>query len=250
VQNKYLGTGRDGYDAIEWLAQLPYTDGAVGMWGTSYAAHTQSSAAILAPPHLKTIVLNMGGLYNGWRHKIRNHGAFELAQQLGWAFAQLSRQTNNPQARRLMQHETAADWVAALRARKGLTPLAAAPNFEAFIIDMQTRGDYDAYWKQPDINWSEHYAETADIPMLHISGWYDSYTAGAIHNFAALERRSDCWSAHGCTAATRRLAPAASSSGPLRPSPTLATRSTFAGSTTSSRVRLLPSQASRACGCS
>ena len=35
------------------------------MWGTSYAAHTEAGAAILHPPHLKTIVLNCGGLYFG-----------------------------------------------------------------------------------------------------------------------------------------------------------------------------------------
>jgi putative CocE/NonD family hydrolase len=189
VQYKYVGTGRDGYDAIEWLgAQLPYASGDVGMWGTSYAAHMQASAAILNPPHLKTIVLNMGGLYNGWHHKIRNHGAFELAQQLGWAFAQLSRQSNDPTASRLMEHEKAADWIAALRARDGLTPLAIAPHYEKYMFDMMTRADYDDYWKQGDVNWSEHYSETADIPMIHISGWYDSYAAGAVHNFAALSK--------------------------------------------------------------
>lgn len=52
----------------------------------------------------------------------------------------------------------------ALRARDGLTPLAAAQNFEQYIFDMLTRGDYDDYWKQGDVNWSEHYRETADIP--------------------------------------------------------------------------------------
>lgn len=188
VQYKYVGWGKDGYDTIEWLARLPYTDGQVGMWGTSYAAHTQASAAILRPPHLKTIVLNMGGLYNGWHHKIRNHGAFELAQQIGWAFTQLATQTNDPTAHDLMTREQSADWVGALRARPGLSPLAVAPNFEGYIFDMLTHADYDDYWRQGDLNWSEHYADTADIPMLHVSGWYDSYTAGAINNFVGLSK--------------------------------------------------------------
>jgi len=186
VQYKYIGWGRDGYDTVEYLAALPYADGQVGMWGTSYAAHTQASAAILRPPHLKTIVLNMGGLYNGWHHKIRNHGAFELAQQLGWAFTQLAAQTNQPAASELLRREKVAEWVGALRARKGLSPLSIAPNFESYIFDMLTHGDYDEYWKQGDVNWSEHYAETLDIPMVHISGWYDSYTAGAIGNYVGL----------------------------------------------------------------
>ncbi len=188
VQSKYVGMGRDGYDAIEWLARLPYTDGQIGMWGTSYAAHTQASAAILGPPHLKTIVLNMGGLYNGWHHKIRNHGAFELAQQLGWAFAQMAAQENDFIAREAARTERVAAWIAAFRARDGLGPLSTAPNFERYMFDMLTHGDYDEYWKQGDLNWSEHFAGTADIPMLHVSGWYDAYTAGAINNFVGLAK--------------------------------------------------------------
>src|SRR5438093_1153122 len=35
----------DGYDVIQWLARQPYSNGSVGMWGRSYAAHTQADAA-------------------------------------------------------------------------------------------------------------------------------------------------------------------------------------------------------------
>ena len=188
VQYKYIGMGRDGYDAIEWLAKLPYTDGQVGMWGTSYAAHTQATAAILKPPHLKTLILNQGGVQNGWDHKIRNHGAFELAQQIGWAFGQLAAQSNHPAAKAMMAIEQPSDWVSVLSAKRGLNPLSIAPNFEDYIFDMMTHGDYDDYWKQPDVNWSAHYSETADIPMMHITGWYDSYTGGTIGNYLALSK--------------------------------------------------------------
>ena len=188
VQYKYIGMGRDGYDAIEWLAKLLYTDGQVGMWGTSYAAHTQATAAILKPPHLKTLVLNQGGVQNGWDHKIRNHGAFELAQQIGWAFSQLAAQSNHPAAKAMMAIEQPSDWVSVLSAKRGLNPLSIAPNFEDYIFDMMTHGDYDDYWKQADVNWSAHYLETADIPMMHITGWYDTYTGGTIGNYLALSK--------------------------------------------------------------
>ena len=81
--DKYVGFGKDAYDTIDYLSKLPYTNGAVGMWGTSYAAHSQASAAITHHPALKTVMINCGGLYSGWEYKIRNHGAFELAQQSG-----------------------------------------------------------------------------------------------------------------------------------------------------------------------
>ena len=188
VQYKYIGMGRDGYDTIESLAKLPYIDGQVGMWGTSYAAHTQATAAVLRPPHLKTLVLNQGGVQNGWDHKIRNHGAFELAQQIGWAFGQLAAQSNHPAAKAMLTLERPADWVSVLPAKRGLNPLSIAPNFEDYIFDMMTRGDYDSYWKQADVNWSMHYAETADIPMMHITGWYDSYAGGTIANYLGLSQ--------------------------------------------------------------
>ena len=185
---KYIGEGQDGYDTIEYLAGLPYADGQVGMWGTSYAAHVQANAAKLRPPHLKTIVLNMGGMSNGWDHKVRNHGAFEI-QQLTWAFRQLAVETDDPVVRLMLEQETVDKWLTAMPLRKGLNPLSVAPNFEDYILEMMTHGDYDDYWKDPDVNWVEHYDETADIPMLLISGWYDSYAGGTVQNYRALSRR-------------------------------------------------------------
>ena len=52
----------DGYDTVEWAAALPYTSGEVGMFGTSYGAHTQADAAKMNPPHLRALLLNQGGI--------------------------------------------------------------------------------------------------------------------------------------------------------------------------------------------
>jgi hypothetical protein len=35
----------------------------------------------------------------------------------------------------------------------------------------------------------EHFDETADIPMLHVTGWYDSYCGGTVKNYLGLSRR-------------------------------------------------------------
>ena len=188
VFTKYIGEGQDGYDTIEFLAKLPYGDGRVGMWGTSYAAHVQANAAKLRPPHLKTMVINMGGMSNGWDHKARNHGAFEI-QQLTWAFRQLAAETSDPVVRDMLNAERIGDWLTVMPLRKGLNPLSVAPNFEDYILTMMTHGDYDDYWKHVDLNWVEHYDDTADIPMLLISGWYDSYGGGTIRNYLGLSKQ-------------------------------------------------------------
>src|SRR5438046_5996503 len=48
--------GRDGHDVVEWLAQQPFCDGKVAMWGGSYAGFDQWATAKELPPHLATIV--------------------------------------------------------------------------------------------------------------------------------------------------------------------------------------------------
>src|SRR5213592_4348955 len=44
---------QDGYDAVEWAAGLPYSDGQVGTMGQSYLGATQYLLAPTRPPHLK-----------------------------------------------------------------------------------------------------------------------------------------------------------------------------------------------------
>jgi putative CocE/NonD family hydrolase len=52
----FANEARDGYDVVEWLAQQPFCDGKVAMWGGSYAGFDQWATAKEFPPHLATIV--------------------------------------------------------------------------------------------------------------------------------------------------------------------------------------------------
>ncbi len=178
----------DGYDTIEWITGLTYVEPSIGMWGTSYGAHTQADAAKLAPPGLATLVLTMGGLSDAWTHKVRNHGAFELGQQLGWAHLQLAAASDDPEIRLRIQQESPADWFPDTPFQKGDNPLSVAPNFEDYYLTMQNHGDYDDYFRGVGRNWAEYYNQTADIPMLHVGGWYDTYARGTIQNFVELNR--------------------------------------------------------------
>ena len=183
----------DGYDTVEWIASLPYSSGRIGMFGTSYGAHTQADAAKMAPPHLKTIVLNHGGISSGWAHKVRNHGAYELGQQLGWAFDQL-RVSPDPIVRATFEAEDVADWFEAMPLRRGLSPLAAVPEFEEYVLTQMTHTDDDApnvdfrHWNRIGVNWREYYGRTADVPMWHVAGWYDPYCGSMFENFLGLSR--------------------------------------------------------------
>jgi len=54
--NPFIQEAKDGYDVVEWLAQQPWSNGKVSMWGGSYAGYNQWATLKEFPPHLKTIV--------------------------------------------------------------------------------------------------------------------------------------------------------------------------------------------------
>lgn len=178
----------DGYDTIEWLARQPYSNGKVGMWGTSYAAHSQADAAKLNPPALRALVLNQGGMSNAWDHAVRHGGAFELGRELTWAFRQIPLEIDDPVVRALFEQERIADWYHALPFRRGLNPLSIAPEYEDYFLEEYTRSDYSDYWRKISLNWAEHYEQTADAAMLHVGGWYDIFLRGTIGNYVALSK--------------------------------------------------------------
>ncbi|MEE3260073.1 MAG: CocE/NonD family hydrolase [Candidatus Latescibacterota bacterium] len=51
----------DGYDALMWIDEQPWSDGKVGSWGTSWSGWTQTAMAALGPGNLVAMVPNMSG---------------------------------------------------------------------------------------------------------------------------------------------------------------------------------------------
>lgn len=201
IRGRYQSQGRftkysildapDGFDTIEWLSQQPYSDGRVGMWGTSYGAHTQADAAKLNPPALKAMLLNQGGMTNAWDHAVRHGGAFELGRELTWAFRQIPEEQDDPVIQAFFASESISDWYQALPLRRGQNPLSIAPAFEAYFFEELTRSDYSDYWKKISLNWTSYYEQTADATMLHVGGWYDIFLRGTIQNFQSLRELKD-----------------------------------------------------------
>jgi uncharacterized protein len=63
--NLGLQVGRDGYDAVEWIASQPWSDGHVVMFGGSFVGMTQWRTAAQVPPHLSAIAPYVP-IYPGW----------------------------------------------------------------------------------------------------------------------------------------------------------------------------------------
>ncbi|MCC6532183.1 MAG: CocE/NonD family hydrolase [Burkholderiales bacterium] len=188
---KYLSDGEDGYDTIAWIARQPWCDGRVATMGLSYAAHTQVSAACLAPAALAAMVVDCGGFSNAYRSGIRNGGAFEM-KQVTWAFNQ-ARESPLAQAdavvRAALAQENLRDWFKAMPWKPGHTPLRPVPEYERFLFEQWTRGAFDGYWRQLGIyaqGWHEGFA---DVPQIHMSSWYDAYVPTALDNYLGLKAR-------------------------------------------------------------
>ena len=184
--------GPDGFDAVEWVASLPYCDGNVGTHGTSYLAWVQNALALERPPHLKAMWVSMGGA-NGNTSALRHNGALEL-RWLTWA---VTHGAVSPEARRdpsiaaeLLTHaEKMYEWLRRLPWTDANTPLARLPGYGHWARELYEHGDADAYWEQPGLNFAAHYERSADVPSVYCGAWYDSYTRATAENYVALRER-------------------------------------------------------------
>ena len=186
----------DGYDAVEWAASLPYSNGKIGMMGGSYVGATQMLAAIGAPPHLAGIApeITSSNYHDNWTYQ---GGAFEQWFDQNWT-TQLARNTLD----RLIDKNTDA------RVGAPTLPLASYPVFNfgqlpadaqltadiaPYYLDWLAHPDYDNYWKQWSIE--EHFSDIT-VPMLNVGAWYDIFSDGTLHNYMGVK-------AHGATDAAR-----------------------------------------------
>lgn len=191
VFEKYLSEGPDGYDTIAWLADQPWCDGRVATYGLSYGAHVQSAAACLAPPALAAMFLDSGGFSSAYHSGIRQGGAFEL-KQATWAYkhALLSPETQrNPARLAALEAQDLKAWFKQMPWSEGHSPLSAAPEYEKYLLEQWRNGLFGPYWTQNGIYARGAYDSYADVPMAHMSSWYDPYSVTATENFLGLSSR-------------------------------------------------------------
>ncbi|HEU5400551.1 MAG TPA: CocE/NonD family hydrolase, partial [Terriglobales bacterium] len=176
----------DGYDTVEWVASLPYSNGKVGMFGGSYVGATQMLTAIAHPPHLSAIcpVVTASNYHDGWTYQ---GGAFEQWFNESWTsglshdtFLHVVQKNTNP--------------------LNGIwKPLTKYPLFELpgndssqeltrtlapYFLDWLAHPNYDEYWKRWSIE--EHFPDIK-VPMLTIAAWYDIFLGGSLRNYEGVK---------------------------------------------------------------
>ena len=187
----------DGYDAIEWAAALPHSNGKVGMFGGSYVGATQMLAAISHPPHLAGIcpVVTASNYHENWTYQ---GGAFEQWFDESWtsglALDTLNRLFKDGDNALLGDKVLPLTKFPVTNAKLAADPAALTQQVASYFVDWANHPTYDNYWKQ----WSiEENVQNIQVPALTIAAWYDLFQDGSLRNYLGIKE-------HGGSEAARK----------------------------------------------
>ncbi|HVP13057.1 MAG TPA: CocE/NonD family hydrolase [Phycisphaerae bacterium] len=172
----WANDGRDGYDAVEWLARQSWCNGKVAMWGGSYAGFNQWATLKGNPPHLMTIV-PAAAVHPGVDWPCPPMGGIPSTYAIQW-LTDISGVTANDKL-----HDDTSFWnstFAELYERHlAFCTLDALVGNPSPIFQEELRHPIaDAYW-DTFVPSSEQYRQMR-IPVLTITGHYDDDQPGAL----------------------------------------------------------------------
>jgi putative CocE/NonD family hydrolase len=184
-----LDDGPDGADCAAWIAKQPWSNGKIGMIGTSYVGGTQHAMALEKVPELVTVI-PVDAVSNMGRQSMRNAGAFELRF---WNWIMLnagrgSRAGKDPATAAVLKEmaETRFQYLPLLPLRPGTTPLKLAPEYEEWLVGAMRNGADNEFWAQNNILADP--SRYKDMPVYLVGGWYDSWAGNTTANFTALTK--------------------------------------------------------------
>jgi uncharacterized protein len=167
----------DGHDIVEWLAQQPYCNGKVAMWGGSYSGVDQWTTASTLPPHLATIV-PVASAYFGVDFPFRNNIAPTYVMR--W----LTLVSGHAEQDKLFLDDEFwnglfREWFESGVSFKSLDAFVGNPSsvFQEWIAYPELGRYWDSY--SPT---SEQYARLT-LPILTITGSYDGDQPGALMHY-------------------------------------------------------------------
>lgn len=184
--------GPDGYDAVEWAAAQPWSNGKVGVSGSSYMGVTSWQATASAPPHLVATTADIAAsdYHNHW---IYVNGALDILVAQGWTYGYLAADTYRRHldgigtSAERTDHGVAAwldeakrDLLSRWTWQLPLESLGAFRTVAPYYYDWLAHPNFAPYWAQVDLE--TRYAEVT-VPTLNTGGWYDVFQVGTVQNF-------------------------------------------------------------------
>ena len=183
--------GRDGYDAAEWTVSQDWSNGKIGMFGTSYVGGTQHAMALEDAPGLTTIIPT-DAMSNLGYYSMRYDGAYELRfwNWIHWAGQSGGRQSRDSATKEMLEEfievENRRKYLELFPVRKGTTPLKFMPEYEDWLVNAMKEGGNTDFWKQNNVRDYTH--NYKDIPVYLVGGWYDSWGVNTTENYMALSK--------------------------------------------------------------
>ena len=197
--NPLFQEGLDGYDTVEWAARQPWSNGRVATTGQSYLGATQYTLAATdpLPPHLQTMVpvSASSDFHQSWVY--HTGGAMEWGWTVPYAIHKgrntLERADRHDLLAQMDEYVLEADnfaqplrdsWYRHLPLRDWIDRLKETAPYFSEYFDQEPDGPY--WWK---INLLRH-IERINLPMFHVSSWYDIFLEGALNAYQALRERA------------------------------------------------------------
>jgi putative CocE/NonD family hydrolase len=166
----YRNDGPDGYDVIGWAAAQEWCTGDVATHGASYPSRIQWLTALEHPPALRAMVC----LVTPSDPFVETPTGISTPMHINWF-----RMVDG----RMPQYAENVNWTEVYRHRPLMTMDEAAgfvsPNWRTEL----THRTLDEWWEPVRY---QHRIGEVDVPVLHVSGWYDDEEIGTPANFAAL----------------------------------------------------------------
>ena len=169
----YFNEQNDGDDAISWIAKQPWSNGEVGMFGSSYLASVQWLAALNDNPALVAIAPSVSP-GNYYRDVAYPGGAFSLLSRASWGIGLAGSRTNMT---------FPVDWIGGV----DHLPLKTLDRSLGFNIrhfqDWLEHPSYDSYWRPLNL---EARASEMSVPALNIGGWFDVFLRSTIGSYKTM----------------------------------------------------------------
>ena len=156
--------GDDLYDLIEWCGSQDWSDGNVGMWGSSYGGMTSLKAATVKPPSLKAIVPIMAPSY--FYQLAFPGGLLNMLGLCGAWLALMNVMNLTPPLRLDKEGRWKRIWEEHLE------------SFVPYLTVGLEHPTYDDYWKSCEIP-----LELIETPIYVIEGWYTFSVPDAIAQY-------------------------------------------------------------------
>jgi uncharacterized protein len=168
----------DGQATLDWIANQPWCNGRIGMWGRSYLGIVQIPAAAGQHEALKCIAPSVapGSFFKDW---LRYDGCFALANAVRWG---VSHASFSGQPEKLDE----IDWEA-LHNLDGPEAIADAVGFVTPMLKAWAQNDVaEAFWDQFD---QEPLHDRITVPGMHAGGWFDHLTRGQFNAYRNIRDR-------------------------------------------------------------